>query len=231
MVTSYNPSKPAGTDVELASASSRQQQPRAPPPASYPYRRGITCVLRGFFGTFSAAMIAFSIILMDSQGLGNNIPKTTFIAPIAAFALSFVLNYFALISAILRRYGPKGYWKLMVFVEPVVLAFGIWGFVTFAYQIDGDVKPEETVNRNGKMVLDDSKPVRKDLMADMCMLVGVLHVAAAIGGLWGMKLVSLRRKSYETKGTPHFSGVKVLAWTNPVRSGGVAHTGYPEPGN
>ncbi|KAK0640564.1 hypothetical protein B0T16DRAFT_460738 [Cercophora newfieldiana] len=221
--------KPVGADIELASASTRQHERTGIPPETYPYRRGLSCLLRGFFGTLSTGILALNVFLLDSNTLGDNISKSTFAAPLATCGLSILLNYFALISSILRRYGPRGHWKLMIFVEPIVTCFGIWAYVVFAYNLQDQVVPDEGVGEDGKKWIEYYKPILRGLVADMSLAIGLLHLAAALGGLWGMKLVSMRRKAYDTTGSQSITGLKMIGWANPSRSGRVAHTGYPEP--
>jgi len=48
---------------------------------------------------------------------------------------SVLVNYFACILAIRRKYGPGGYWFWMIFIDPVIAGFGLWAFVMFFYNL------------------------------------------------------------------------------------------------
>ncbi|KAK0638573.1 hypothetical protein B0T16DRAFT_462341 [Cercophora newfieldiana] len=221
----YNP-KPAG-ELESTNSATQHEQALGRPPLTYPYRRGLSCLLRGLFGTFSTAVIAISVWLLTSDGLGEKVPRKTFAAPIATAALSMLINYFALISAILRRYGPLGHWRWMMALDPIPAALGLWAFVVFGYNIKGDVIAKDEVDWRGKKV-EDYKPMLRELVAVLALVVAIFHLVATLGGLVGLFLVSRRRKAYEAGGRVG-PGSKLFAWADPERSGKVEHTGYPAP--
>lgn len=188
---------------------------------NFPYRRGLSCLLRGLLGTFSAAVLALTVAFMTMDALGSNIARTTFAAPIAAAGLGAVINYPALISSILRRYGPKGHWKLMIILDPIVFALGIWAFTVFAYNVEVIVDPP-TKDFKG-VVKEDSKPLLRDCVAYFSLLIALFHLLAALGGVWGFVIVNMRKKN------PGRRGPWITRWAHPASSGKVSHTGYPEP--
>jgi len=86
MVTTSS-TNPAGTglatmDIESTHSASRPAAGKLP--ESWPYRRGISCFLRGAFGTYSTAVLALSVFLMADDGLERHVQKTDFVGPILA---------------------------------------------------------------------------------------------------------------------------------------------------
>jgi len=217
MVNTQNNNASRPLDLESTNSGSAADVP------TYPYRRGLSCLLRGMLGTFSAVVLGLSVALMTTDALGSNISKNTFAAPIAAASLGVLINYPALISAIMRRYGPKGHWKVMAVLDPIVFALGIWAFTVFAYTIKNDVIVDPpTKDRNGR-VQEDNKPLFRDCIAYFSLLVAIFHLVAALGGAFGFVLVNMRKKN------PGSRGPWITRWAHPASSGKVAHTGYPEP--
>ncbi|KAK4447207.1 hypothetical protein QBC34DRAFT_440214 [Podospora aff. communis PSN243] len=217
---------PRGLDIESTHSSNGHA---GKGPETYPYRRGLSCLLRGLFGICSAAVLGVSIHLLTSNTFEDKIAKTDFVAPILASGASFLLNYWALILGILRRYGPKGYWRWMLVADPILAALALWAFVLWGYNLRDNVPPAPpTRDRNGRLE-EDLKPMLRLLIGVTCLILAIFHLIATIGGLWGIRLVANRRKAFEQHGYAALRGSKFLAWANPHRSNKVTHTGYPEP--
>ncbi|KAK0617732.1 hypothetical protein B0T14DRAFT_569213 [Immersiella caudata] len=225
MVNTYTTS-PVGLDIESTNSANA---PTGKGPETYPYRRGLSCILRGCFGTFSTAVLGLTVYLLSEDVLGENIAKSTYAAPLVAAALSVLINYFALILSILRRYGTQGYWRWMLVADPVVMALAFWSFVMFGYSIRDQVIAEEPKEDYRGRMVEDMKPMLRELIAVTSLLIALFHLIATLGNLWGLRLVANRRKAFEQYGPSALQGSKLLAWANPHRSNKVTHTGYPAP--